>query len=74
LNARRARGSAKPRRGGAARGEDARVVWPPRERQPARSAIAELMRERRLPRGFERHVERDARRARDRGLDVRGDR
>ncbi|HTB70347.1 MAG TPA: RNB domain-containing ribonuclease, partial [Solirubrobacteraceae bacterium] len=56
-----------------AKNDDARVVWPPQQRQPARSLIAELMRERGLPRGFERHVERAARRARDRGLDVHGD-
>ena len=63
-----------PRRGGRARSdESSRVVWPPRERQPARSAIDALVRERGLPRRFEQHVERAARRARDRGLDVRGD-
>jgi ribonuclease R len=49
------------------------VVWPPRERQTARAAIEALMRERGLTRGFERHVQRAAKRARDRGLDVRGD-
>ncbi|HEV7528724.1 MAG TPA: RNB domain-containing ribonuclease [Solirubrobacteraceae bacterium] len=51
----------------------ARVVWPPQERQSARSLIEGLMRERGLARGFERHVQRAAKRARDRGLDVRGD-
>jgi ribonuclease R len=50
-----------------------RVVWPPRERQPARSLIEELMRERGLPHRFERDVESAARRARERRLDVRGD-
>jgi ribonuclease R len=48
-------------------------VWPPHERQSARAAIDALMRERGLARGFERHVQRAAKRARDRGLDVRGD-
>jgi ribonuclease R len=48
-------------------------VWPPQERQSARAAIEALMRERGLARGFERHVQRAAKRARDRGLDVRGD-
>jgi ribonuclease R len=63
-----------PRRGsGAARAEDARVVWPPRERRPARSLIDALTVERGLARGFERHVERAARRARERGLEVRAD-
>ncbi|HEX3452440.1 MAG TPA: ribonuclease catalytic domain-containing protein, partial [Solirubrobacteraceae bacterium] len=71
MSARRARA---PRRGaGAARADDTRVVWPPRERRPARSLIEALTVERGLPRGFERHVERAARRARERGLDVRGD-
>jgi ribonuclease R len=49
------------------------VVWPPSERQSARSAIEALMLERGLARGFERHVQRAAKRSRDRGLDVRGD-
>ncbi|HEY2571032.1 MAG TPA: RNB domain-containing ribonuclease [Solirubrobacteraceae bacterium] len=48
-------------------------MWPPQERQSARSLIEGLMRERGLARGFERHVQRAAKRARDRGLDVRGD-
>jgi ribonuclease R len=48
-------------------------VWPPQERQSASAAIESLMRERGLARGFERHVQRPAKRARDRGLDVRGD-
>jgi ribonuclease R len=71
VSARRARA---PRRaaGGAGR-DDARVVWPPRERRPARSLIDALTVERGLARGFERHVEHAARRARERGLDVRGD-
>jgi exoribonuclease R len=50
-----------------------RVVWPPQERQSARATIDALMHERGLGRGFERHVQRAAKRARDRGLDVRGD-
>jgi ribonuclease R len=68
-----------PRRGGPARGgrrapeRDSRLVWPPQERQSARSAIEGLLRERGLARGFARQVERAARQARDRGLDVRGD-
>jgi ribonuclease R len=49
------------------------VVWPPQERQTARSAIEALMGERGLARGFERHVQRAAKRARDQGLQVRGD-
>ncbi|HTA35200.1 MAG TPA: RNB domain-containing ribonuclease, partial [Solirubrobacteraceae bacterium] len=55
------------------RQSEARVVWPPKERQSARSLIDALTHERGLPRGFERHVERAARRARDRRLDVRDD-
>ncbi len=70
MSARRAKA---PRRSERKRGSDARLVWPPKERQPARSLIEALIRERGLPRGFERHVERAARRARDRRLDVRGD-
>jgi ribonuclease R len=50
-----------------------RVVWPPRERRPARSLIDALTVERGLARGFERHVERAAGRARERGLEIRGD-
>jgi ribonuclease R len=73
VSARRARAPKRGVGGGGARKDEARVVWPPNERKPARSLIAELMRERGLPREFERHVERAARRARDRGLDVRGD-
>ncbi|MEA2208841.1 MAG: ribonuclease, partial [Solirubrobacteraceae bacterium] len=60
-------------RGGAGARSDARVVWPPREREPTRALIERLMRERGLPRAFERHVERAARRARERGLHVRDD-
>jgi ribonuclease R len=48
-------------------------VWPPQARQSARSAIEGLLRERGLARGFERNVQRAAKKARDRGLDVRGD-
>jgi ribonuclease R len=48
-------------------------VWPPHERQSARSLIEALMRERGLARGFERHVQRAAKKARDRGLDAHGD-
>jgi len=70
VSARRAKA---PRRSERKRKSDARVVWPPQERQSARSLIDSLTRERGLPRAFERHVERAARRARDRRLDVRGD-
>jgi ribonuclease R len=49
------------------------VVWPPQARQSALAAIEALLRERGLARGFERHVQRAARKARDGGLDVRGD-
>ncbi len=73
MSARRARTPRRGVGGGGARKDDTRVVWPPRERQPTRSLIDALMRERGLPQAFERHVERAARRARDRGLDVRGD-
>jgi ribonuclease R len=71
VSARRPRAPRRP--AGGARGDDARVVWPPRERRPARSLIDALTVERGLARGFERHVERAARRARERGLDVCGD-
>jgi ribonuclease R len=54
-------------------GSDSRVVWPPQAREPARSLIEALMRERGLARGFARNVQRAAGRARDQGLDVRGD-
>ncbi len=70
MSARRAKA---PRRAERKRKSDARVAWPPQERQSARSLIDSLTRERGLPRAFERHVERAARRARDRRLDVRGD-
>lgn len=49
------------------------MVWPPQARQSARSAIESLMRQRGLARDFERHVQRAAKKARDRGLEVRGD-
>ncbi|HTZ87642.1 MAG TPA: RNB domain-containing ribonuclease [Solirubrobacteraceae bacterium] len=63
-----------PRHPRAKRGAgETRAVWPPHARQTARSAIESLMRERGLARRFEHHVEREAKRARDRGLDVRGD-
>jgi ribonuclease R len=48
-------------------------VWPPKERQSARSAIEALMRERGLARRFEPHVTRAAKRARDRGLEAHDD-
>jgi ribonuclease R len=60
-------------RSGRSAGSDARVVWPPHERQSARSAIAALLRERGFARGFERHLRRAAKQARDRGLNVRED-
>jgi ribonuclease R len=59
-----------PRRAG---GPDARVVWPPQSRQSARAAIDALMRERGLSRRFDRGVEREAKRARDRGLGAHAD-
>jgi ribonuclease R len=67
------------RRGGApgasarASGRDARVVWPASERHSARSAIEALMRERGLARRFADDVEREAERARERGLEVSGE-
>ncbi|HLB21724.1 MAG TPA: ribonuclease catalytic domain-containing protein, partial [Solirubrobacteraceae bacterium] len=70
MSARRPTPQRRPRRSAQA---GSRVVWPPQERQSARAAIDALMRERGLGRGFERHVQRAAKRARDRGLDVRGD-
>jgi len=48
-------------------------VWPPKARQSARAGIEALMRERGLARGFKREVLRAAKRARDKGLEVRGD-
>ncbi len=53
------------RGGGGSRG--ARTVWPPQQRESAREAIEELMRERGLARRFEQGVERAARSARERG-------
>jgi ribonuclease R len=70
VSARRAKA---PRRSQRKTKSDARVVWPPKERQSARSLIDALTRERGLPRAFEHHVERAAKRARDRRLDVRDD-
>jgi ribonuclease R len=55
------RGRRKPR--------DTRVVWPPQRRESAREAIAALMRERGLARGFEGAVERAARKAAARGTE-----
>ena len=49
-----------PRRRGSS---DARVVWPPSDRQSARSAISQLMRDRGLGRAFPRNVQREARHA-----------
>jgi ribonuclease R len=67
--------SGKGRSGGTPAGgrANSRVVWPPQEREPARSLIESLMRERGLARGFDRNVQRAANRARDEGLEVRGD-
>ncbi len=56
----------KPPRGG----RHARTVWPPQQRETAREAIEELMRERGLARGFEQGVARAARSARERGPHV----
>jgi ribonuclease R len=44
------------------------VVWPPQERESAKEAIEELMRERGLARRFEEGVEREARRAASQGI------
>jgi len=58
---------------GSGRGSEARVVWPPARRERARTAIEALMREHGLARRFDRAVEREAQRLRDRHLDVRDD-
>jgi ribonuclease R len=47
-------------------GGGARVVWPPQQRESAREAIEQLMRDRGLARRFEQGVERAARAARER--------
>ena len=44
----------------------ARVVWPPQQRESAKEAIEQLMRDRGLARRFEQGVERAARAARER--------
>jgi ribonuclease R len=73
-----ARGSGRGGKGaGSARGpigtrggrgsSNARTVWPPQQRESAREALEELMRERGLARRFEQGVERTARTARERG-------
>jgi ribonuclease R len=46
------------------------VVWPPQQRESAREAVEELMRERGLARRFEPGVERAARSSRERGPKV----
>ncbi|HEX4563836.1 MAG TPA: RNB domain-containing ribonuclease [Solirubrobacteraceae bacterium] len=48
-------------------------MWPPAKRERANAAIEDLMREHGLARRFNHAVEREARRARERGLDVLGD-
>ena len=48
------------------RADGARVVWPPQQRESAREAIEELLRDRGLARRFEQGVERAARAARER--------
>ena len=48
-------------------------MWPPAQRERARDAIEALMREHRLARRFERAVEREANRVRDRRLEAGGD-
>ncbi len=55
----------KGHRGGRGQG-GARVVWPPQQRESAKEAIEQLMRDRGLARGFEPGVERAARAARER--------
>ncbi len=57
----------------AAPSDGARVVWPPPKRERARTAIDELLRERGLAKRFDKTIEREAQRARDRGLEVRRD-
>jgi ribonuclease R len=51
----------------------ARRVWPPESRETARDAIERLLRERGLARRFEKPLERQAERMRDRGLDAHAD-
>lgn len=46
---------------------DARVVWPPQERERPREAISQMMRKRGLALGFEKAVQREARLAREEG-------
>ena len=53
--------SGKGARGGRGPGGGARVVWPPRQRESAREAIEQLMRDRGHARRFEQGVERAAR-------------
>jgi ribonuclease R len=48
-------------------------VWPPQERQSTRSLIEGLMRERGLSGRFTQRVQRAAKQARDKGLEVRSD-
>jgi ribonuclease R len=52
---------------------DTRVAWPPEKRQSARQAIEDMMRQRGLPRRFEKPVDREARRVAERGLDAHPD-
>jgi ribonuclease R len=52
---------------------DTRVAWPPEKRQSATQALEAMMRERGLPRRFEEPVEREARRAAERGFDAHAD-
>jgi ribonuclease R len=52
---------------------ETRVAWPPEKRQSAMAAIEAMMRKRGLARHFEKPVEREARRANERGLDAHAD-
>jgi len=52
---------------------NASVAWPPEKRLSARKALEAMMRERGLSRRFEKPVEREARAARDRGLEAHAD-
>ena len=70
----RAKPQARQGRAGAPRARsDTRVAWPPEKRQSASAAIEAMMRKRGLPRRFEKPVEREARRASERGLQAHAD-
>jgi ribonuclease R len=52
---------------------DASVAWPPDRRHSTRATLEDMMRQRGLARRFEKPVQRDARRAREAGLDAHAD-